>query len=334
MGHTVLTGIEKSAVLLMCLGEDATAQIFNELSDSHVHKLTQTMASINHIPLHVKKHVLEQYVEAQEQFSGVFLKGSEFAKNSLYATNSGERTETLLHRHITETETKPFASLAGMKPQVTANILEHEHPQIIALIISTQPSNHGASIISFLPETMQADVIHRIARLEHISEDVLQNLENIFTREIGQTASLEQKQIKGFHRAVDLLNKMNSNQHTNILESLEETDDQMADKIRRQMFSFESLIDLDDRSLQMILREINNESLAVAMQNCSNELRNRIFSNMSSRAVAMLRDDLDSLGEIRASEIKAMQQSIVKTAISLEEQGAFLAAPHNAYERE
>ena len=333
MASIVLTGLEKSAILLMCLGEEATAQIFNELSDAQVQEITKTMASINHIPLSVKNRVLEQHREAQQQFSGIFFKGSEFAKRSIYATKSGARVETLLNRHLTETETKPFAAISDMKPQMSAGLLENEHPQIIALIVSTQEPDHGAAIISCLPETMRTDIIHRIARLETVSEDVLNNLENSLVNEIGFMTTQEQKQINGFSQAVNLLNNMNAQMHSAILESLEEDDDDLADQMRRQMFSFESLVDLDDRSLQMILREISNESLAIALQNCSDNLRNRIFSNMSSRAVAMVRDDLESTGEVRASEVKAVQQSIVKTAIKLEDEGSFLAASHLNYDR-
>lgn len=333
MMHNVLTGLEKSAILLMCLGEDAAAQVFRELSDTQVSKISKTMASINHIPSEVRQQVLDQYREEQERFSGDFFKGNEFAKTSIYATDSGERTQALLNRHIAETESRPFASLADMKPQVAADLLENQHPQIIALIISTQPSDQGAEIISCLPESLRADIIERIARLESVSDKAFQDLEDIFSREIERNHTHELKPIKGFNRAVDFLNKMSSGLNTSILESLEETDDDLAEKMRRQMFSFESLKNLDDQSLQLLLREISNESLGIALQNCSDDLRSRIFSNMSSRAVAMIRDDLESMGQVSASEVKAVQQSIVKTAIRLKEAGAFMPTRQAAYER-
>jgi len=326
MAHTVLSGLEKTAVLLMCLGEEAAAEVFNELSDSQIHEITKTMATIDHIPHQVKQQVLEQFRNARKEFSGVFVKGNEFAKNSLTATGSVERAETLLNRHVVETESKPFAFLNGIKPQVIANSLEREHPQVIALIVSTQPPDHGADIVSLFPEPLQAEIIHRIAVLENVSEQVLQTLENAFENEIGKQPDREAKRINGFERAVGLLNKMKSSLHTSILDSVGENDDVLAEKMRRHMFSFEGLINLDDRSLQLILREISNESLAIALQNCSSNLQDRIFANMSSRAVAMIRDDLDSIGAISASEIKSMQQSIVKAAIRLQEAGAFDAA--------
>jgi len=326
MPNTVLTGLEKSAILLMCLGEDATAQVFNELSDSQVQKITSAMVGINHIPHHVREYVLDQYHEAQKQCNGIFFKGSEFARNSIHATTSGKRKETLLELHASKTEMQPFVSLSTMVPQIAATVLENEHPQLAALIISTQHSDHGAAIIEHLPESMQADVIKRIAKLETVSEDVIENLEHVFNEEIGCNAPLECKTIKGFNQAVELLSKMGSNQHTGILETVGEDDDELADKMRREMFSFESLRELDDLSLQTVLREIHNETLAVALQNCSAELRRRIFANMSSRAVAMIREDLDSPGNIRASDVKSAQQTIVRTAMGLKENGAFLAA--------
>jgi flagellar motor switch protein FliG len=327
MASNVLTGLEKSAILLMCLGEQAAAQVFNELTDTQVQAISATMSTIDHIPARLKRRILEQYRDARLQFTGDFFNGGEFARNSINATNSGERTQALLQRHLSDTESKPFSMVAEIKPQLAAAILEKEHPQIIALIVSAQSGEHGAAIVSCLPETMQADIVQRIARLDHVAEEIIDSLENSLISEIGPNLPHKQKQIDGFGRAVDVLRNMSTPLHNTILDTLEQIDDSLADKMRRQIFTFENLIDLDDRSLQMILREISNESLAIALQNCSNELKNRIFGNMSPRAVAMVRDDIESVGKIRASEVRAMQQSIVKTALRLEETGAFKANP-------
>ncbi|MCB2214700.1 MAG: flagellar motor switch protein FliG [Desulfobulbaceae bacterium] len=319
-----LTGLNKAAVLLICLGEEATAKIFEELTDDEVRKVTRAMAAIEHIPSDIKDKVFLQFSNAQDEFAGLFVKGNEFARNAIAATNLGERTEMLLEQFISGTETRSLETISLMQPRMVAGLLEKEHPQTVALILSTQHVEHAAEILSHLSEAMQADVVYRIAKLEKVSPEVLNHIEDALHREIGLVASKEQREIGGLDKVVDLLGNMKNNLDVDIIETIEETDADMAEEIRKRMFTFENLIALDGRSLQMILREVNNDSLTLALKTASEEMKEKIFANMSIRAADMIRDDLEAMGPVRLSEVEAMQQSIVKIAMKLEEEGKLM----------
>ncbi|THB72573.1 MAG: flagellar motor switch protein FliG [Desulfobulbaceae bacterium] len=327
-----LTGINKSAVLLIHLGEEATARIFQELSDDEVRKLTRAMAAIDHIPTDIKEKVFTMFEDSQKQFAGLFVKGNEFAKQAIKATDAGERTDLLLEQFISGTESRSLETISLMQPQMVAGLLEKEHPQTVALILSTQHVEHAAEIMAYLPEEMQADVVYRIAKLDKVSPEVLGNIEDALNREIGLVAGKEQKEIGGMTKVVDMLGSMKNNLDADILETIEETDADMAEEIRKLMFTFENLIALDGRSLQMILREVNNDSLTMALKTASEEMKEKIFANMSARAADMIRDDLEAMGPVRLSEVEAMQQSIVKIAMKLEEEGKLVLGSGGADE--
>lgn len=319
-----MTGLNRAAILLMCLGEEATAKIFAELSDDEVNLLSRTMATINHIPGAIKDKVLAHYRQARQQSSGQFFKGSAFARKAISAIGDSSRMDSLLKQYVANTEDRPLATIARMKPAIAADLLEREHPQTTALILSTQQARHAADILALLPETLQADIVYRIGRLEKVSSGVLNDIESALQREMERVTYKQERLIGGIDLVVDLLLNLKNNHNTKIIDQIGETDDDLAEQIRRKMFSFDNLINLDGRSLQMILREVNNESLALALKNASGELKEKIFANMSPRAADMIRDDLEALGPVRFSEVDAMQQSIVKIALKLEEEGKFL----------
>lgn len=320
MSGESINNIKKAAIVLMCLGEDATAKIFQEFSDDEIRRVTKAMASIEHIPSDVKQKVLESFFDAQKDYAGLFVKGSDFAKMALAKTES-DRASALLDQFISGEESNPLETISMMQPRMVASLLEKEHPQTVALILSTQHVQHASDILACLPEDMQADVVYRIAKIEKVSPDVITGIEEALNKELGRSIGREQKQVGGINKVVDLLGHMQNNLDADILENIEETDIEMAEEIRKLMFTFENLISLDGRSLQMILREVNNDSLTMALKTASEEMREKIFANMSSRAADMIRDDLDAMGPVRLSEVEAMQQSIVKIAMKLEEEG-------------
>ncbi len=321
MSFETLTGLNKAAVLLMCLGEEAAAKIFEELSDEEIGVVTRTIATIDHIPEDIKEQVFTSFEEAQRQFAGLFIKGSEFAKKTLSNLDGGKRTEDLLDQFISGTETRPLETIALMQPTMVAGLLEKEHPQTVSLVLSTQHVGHASEILSHLPENMRADVIYRIAKIEKVSSEVITKIEDALHREIGMVGTKKQSQVGGIDKVVDILNNLKNSIDADILDDIEENDPDMVEEIRKRMFTFENLTALDGRSLQMILREVNNDSLTMALKTASDEMQEKIFANMSARAADMIRDDLEAMGPVRLSEVEAMQQSIVKIAMKLEEEG-------------
>ena len=321
MSFDNLTGIDKAAVLLMCLGEDASAKIFEELSDDEIGQVTRTIATIDHIPEDVKETVFKSFAESQRQFAGLFIKGNQFAKKAISSLEAEQRSEDLMDKFVSGMETRPLETISRMQPSMVGGLLADEHPQTISLVLSTQHTAHASEIMAYLPEEIRADVIYRIAKIEKVSPEVITKIEDALHREIGIVGSKEQSLVGGLDKVVDILNNMQNSMDAEILEDIEETDPDMVEEIRKRMFTFENLTTLDGRSLQMILREVNNDSLTMALKTASDEMQEKVFANMSARAADMIRDDLEAMGPVRLSEVEAMQQSIVKIAMKLEEEG-------------
>jgi flagellar motor switch protein FliG len=317
-----LTGLKKAAILLLCLGEDAAAMLLRELSDEDIFKVTRCMSGIVHIPEETRKQVLEDFELSTESQAGLVVKGQEFAKKLIARSGNKNRESSLMRQLVTGTEARPLETISKMQPSMVAGLLEREHPQTLALVLSTQAVEHASAIIAKLPEDKRADVIHRIATLDRVSPAVIDRIEDALSKEIGiVVGAQEQRQVGGLKKVVEMLSNMTENLDSEILDSLTEIDPDMVEDIRKMMFTFEDLCALDGRAIQMVLREVNNDSLTMALKTASEEIKEKIFSNMSSRAADMIRDDLEAMGPVRLSEVEAMQQTIVKIAMKLEEEG-------------
>ncbi|MCL2340601.1 MAG: flagellar motor switch protein FliG [Proteobacteria bacterium] len=317
-----LTGLKKAAILLICLGEDTATRVMRELTDEEIFKVTRCMADIDHIPDEIRTRVLEEFELSAESQAGLVVKGQEFAKKLIAGSGSKDRELNLMRQFITGTETRPLETIAKMHPAMVAELLEREHPQTLALVLSTQATEHAGAIIASLPDDQRADVIHRIATLDKVSPAVIDRIEEALSKEIGIVVGAhDQRKVGGLQKVVEILDSMSDNLDADILDDLEQVDPGMVEEIRKMMFTFEDLCDLDGRSIQMILREINNDSLTLALKTASDEIKAKLFANMSSRAAEMIKDDLDAMGPVRLSEVEAMQQTIVRIAMKLEAEG-------------
>jgi flagellar motor switch protein FliG len=317
-----LTGLKKAAILLICLGEEAAGKLLQELTDEEIFKITRCMAGIEHISDETRARVLEDFELATESKAGMVVKGQEFAKRLIAGTGDKTRESSLMRQFVSGTEARPLETIAKMQPSMAAGLLGNEHPQTLALVLSTQAVEHAGAIIAKLPEEKRADVIHRIATLDKVSPAVIGRIEDALNKEIGiAIGSQEQRQVGGLKKVVEILDNMTDNLDSEILDNLSEIDPDMVEDIRKMMFTFEDLCALDGRAIQMILREVNNDSLTIALKTATDEIKKKIFSNMSSRAADMIKDDLEAMGPVRLSEVEAMQQTIVKIAMKLEEEG-------------
>ena len=317
-----LTGLKKAAILLICLGEEVAGKLLQELTDEEIFKITRCMAGIEHISDETRARVLEDFELATESKAGMVVKGQEFAKKLIAGTSDKTRESSLMRQFVSGTEARPLESIAKMQPSMAAGLLENEHPQTLALVLSTQAVEHAGAIIAKLPEGIRADVIHRIATLDKVSPIVIERIEDALNKEIGIViGAQEQRQVGGLKKVVEILDNMTDNLDSEILDNLSEIDPDMVEDIRKMMFTFEDLCALDGRAIQMILREVNNDSLTIALKTATDEIKTKIFSNMSSRAADMIKDDLEAMGPVRLSEVEAMQQTIVKIAMKLEEEG-------------
>ena len=321
MQYSKLSGVEKAAILLLCLGEEASSAIFADLDDLEVRMISRCMMTIDHVPSDIARDVLNECKQVQNKSIGLFVNGNDFMRRAIASSGDDERAESLLEQMASGTEGRPLETISMMQPRMVASLLESEHPQTIALILSTQKSEHASKVVSFLPEELQADVMYRVAKIDRVSPEVIAQIEDALQREIGVVVSKEQKQVGGIDKVVEILGRLDKGGDRAILAALEVTDPEMAETIRRKMFTFDDLVKLDNRSLQMVLREINNDTLTLALKSASEDVKEKIFSNISQRAAEMIEEDLEAMGPVRVSEVEAMQQTILQVALKLEEEG-------------
>ncbi|GAB4165677.1 MAG: flagellar motor switch protein FliG [Geothermobacteraceae bacterium] len=321
-----LTGMEKAAVLLLCLGEETTARVFEELPDDDVRLLSRCMMNISHVPANLAKDVIEAFKRDSSEYTGLFVQGREFVRKAISSAADADRASHLIEQVENTADERPLETISLMQPRMVASLLQAEHPQTVALILSTQKPEHASRVISFLPEDMRADIMYRIARIDKVSHEVITQIEEALQREIGVVTGDDQQTVGGVDKAVEILARLEGGLDRDILDAIDENDSELAEEIKRRMFTFDDLGELDNRALQTILREVNNDQLTMALKSCSDSVRDKIFSNISERAAAMIQEDLEAMGPVRLSEVEAMQQAIVEIALKLEEEGQIVIA--------
>lgn len=316
-----LNGVQKAAVLLLCLNEKQAAQILEELDDDEVRKITKVMMEVDHIPPAVSKQVLEDFQKVQKESIGIFVEGGEFVRRALSSASDKDRALNLLDQLLSGAEGKPLETISNINPRMVASLIEREHPQTIALILATQTEEHTSRILAQLPADVRSEVMYRIARIDQVSPEVVQQIEDALKRQLGVVVGREQRKFGGVDKAADILRSMAKADSAVIMTTIEATDPDMAEEIRKRLFTFESVVELDTRALQTVLREINTESLTLALKTASDALKDKLLSNISERAADMIREDLEAMGPVRLSEVEAAQQAIVKIVLKLEEEG-------------
>jgi flagellar motor switch protein FliG len=319
-----LSGTKKAAILLLCLGEEAASHIFEALEDSEVRDISRCMIEMEHIDPELARGVLEEYKEAKKNDLRVYIKGDVFARNAILGGENHQRAEYLIDQVTAGIEGRPLETISKMHPRMVASLLESEHPQTVALILSTQKEDHASRVLMELPEDLRGELMYRIAKIENVSPEVIARIEDALQREIGVVVSQDKKQVGGVDKVVEILGKMEKGSDQLILTSIEAADAEMAEEIRRRMFTFEDLTVLDGRSMQTILREISTDSLTLALKTASDELKAKIYANISQRAADMIEEDLEAMGPRKLSEVEAMQMEIVKVALKLEEDGTLV----------
>jgi len=319
-----LTGAKKAAILLLCLGEDVTAKIFEALDDSEVREISRCMINIDHVDPLLAREILEEFKEARGGDIGVYVRGDEFAKHAILGGGNASRAQYLLDQVSAGIEGRPLETISKMHPRMVAGLLENEHPQTVALILSTQKEDHTSKILSELPDELRGEVMYRIAKIENVSPEVISQIEEALQREVGVIVGKDRKQVGGIEKVVEILGKMEKGADQMILTSIEAVDPDMAEEIRRRMFTFEDMATIDNRGMQAILREVSTDMLTLALKTASDTIKQKVFANISQRAADMIMEDLDSMGPRKLSEVEAMQTEVVKIAMKLEEEGTIV----------
>lgn len=322
-----LKGFEKAAILLNYLGKDATKQIIAHLSDADIRKLIGVMARLRVVPVDITKKVLEEYYEMISE-SHDYIFGEELvAKENIVDAVGEERARGILgHLSNRGASQRTLESLEVVDAKSLSNFLINEHPQTIAVILAHLEPEKKAEVIKRLPDATQTEVVLRLSNLDYISPQLIAELDQVLKEELSTVGTVDQASLGGVQPVAEMMNIMDKNTETQIMGRLEEKDPILAEEIRKLMFVFEDITKIDDRGIQVLLKEVPNDKLLLALKTANDEIRQKIFRNISARAAQLLREDLEALGPARLSDVEGAQQEIVNAARRLEQEGKILIA--------
>ncbi len=313
-----LSGPEKAAIFLLTLGEDFTTEIFRELEDIEIKNLGKAMSKIQNVSPTQVQDVLWEFVEAMDLPADIRIKGADFFKDTIGKALDGQRAEGLLQDVNSPV---PFSNIKNIDPKALGNFIRNEHPQTIALVLAHIDPGTSAQIISEFPEPLQHDVIRRIADLDNVPLDILDEVEDVLREEIKAQGPVGGRSAGGSGTVAEILNQVDQNTENIIMSKLEEDRPELSNEVRKLMFVFEDLLAVDDRSIRTILKEVNNNDLTLSLKAASEEMRAKIFSNLSERAADMIREDLEAMGPTKLADVEKAQQAILRVAKTLEAEG-------------
>jgi flagellar motor switch protein FliG len=321
-----LTGKQKAAILLIALGPDISAQILKHMREDEIEKLTLEIANQRKLSQEQKDKVLTEFHQmclAKEYISNG---GLDYAREVLEKALGAEKAVSIINRLTTSLQIRPFDFARKTDPSQLLNFIQNEHPQTIALIMAYLQPEQSAAIVSALAPERQVDVARRIATMDRTSPDVIRDVERILERKLSSLVTQDFTAAGGVDSIVEILNRVDRTTERTIIENMEVQNPELAEEIKKRMFVFEDIVLLDDRSLQLVLREIDNKDLALALKATSGEVANKIYKNISKRAAEMLREEIEYMGPVRIRDVEESQQKIVNNIRRLEESGEIVVS--------
>jgi flagellar motor switch protein FliG len=321
-----LTGKQKAAILLISLGPDISAQVFKHLKEEEIEKLTLEIANQRKIPQEQKDKVLSEFHQMCIAKDYISSGGLDYAREILEKALGAEKAVLIINRLTSSLQIRPFDFARKTDPGQLLNFIQNEHPQTIALIMAYLQAEQSAAILSALPPDRQVDVAKRIATMDRTSPDVIKDVERILERKLSSLVTQDFTAAGGVDSIVEVLNRVDRTTERTIIENLEVQHPELAEEIKKRMFVFEDIVLLDDRSLQLVLREIESKDLALALKASSSEVAEKIYRNMSKRASEMLREEIEYMGPVRIRDVEEAQQKIVNVIRKLEESGEIIVS--------
>ncbi len=326
MAKTELDGVAKAAVLLITLGPEKSAKIFKHLKEDEIEQLTLEIANTNSVSAKMKDQVLDEFYEICMAQQYIAEGGITYAKDLLEKALGAEKAMDVISRLTASLQVRPFEFLRKTDASQLLNFIQDEHPQTIALILSYLSATQASQVVAALPPEKQADVAKRIAQMDRTSPDIIKEVEKVLERKLSSLVNQDYTIIGGVDSIVEILNSVDRSTEKHIMETLEIDEPELADEIRKKMFVFEDILSLDDRAIQRVLRDVDNNELAVALKNANEDVQNVIFKNLSKRLAAMIKEDMDFMGPIRIKDVEEAQQKIVNIIRKLEESGDIVVA--------
>ena len=326
-----LSGTQRAAVVLLSLGESQAAEVLKHMSAKEVQKLGLAMTSVGGISHDSVAQVFDDFVDVLAQ-PGALGSADDYIRAVLTQALGEERASSLIDRILAGRNTSGLDTLKWMEPRAIADLVRTEHPQIIAIVLSHLDPDQAADVIKVLPERVRPDVLVRIATLDGIPPNALNELNDVMARQFSGSQNIKSSSVGGIKVAANILNFMDSGQDEVILGSIGEIDDALGTRIRDLMFVFDNLAEIDDRAIQTVLRDIPSDKLAVALRGADPRVREKITTNMSQRAAEILLEDMEARGPVRLAEVEAAQKEILATVRKMADDGTIqLAAKAEAF---
>ncbi|MBL8301135.1 MAG: flagellar motor switch protein FliG [Ideonella sp.] len=317
-------GVEDAAILLMSLGEEEAAEVFKHLAPKEVQRLGETIARMKAIPRDRVENILERFASLAGEQSMLVSDTDEYVKAVLRRALGDEKANILIDRILQGGDISGIESLKWMDATSVAELLRNEHPQIVAAILVHLDYDQASSVLKVFPERQRNEVLVRIATLDGIQPNALKDLNEVMSKVLAGGDKLRKTSLGGVKTAAEMLNLMGSAVETSVLDFVRESDNDLAQKIMDNMFTFDDLEKIDDKGIQTLLKEVQSESLIIALKGATPEMREKVFRNMSSRAAETLREDLESRGPVRVSEVEAEQKELLKIVRRLADEGQIM----------
>lgn len=319
MANEEYSGVQKAAILLIALGPEKSANIFKHLKEDEIEELTLEIANTRSVSPQTKEMVLEEFYQVCLAQQYIAEGGIGYAKELLDKALGEEQAQAVITKLTASLQVRPFEFVRKTDPSQVLNFIQDEHPQTIAMILSYLSSNQASLILGALAPEKQAEVAKRIAMMDRTSPDVIKEVENVLERKLASLANQDYTIVGGVDAIVSILNTVDRGTEKHIMESLEIEEPELADEIRKKMFVFEDILLLDDRAIQRVLRDVDNNDLEVALKGANEEVKGVILKNLSKRLAAMIEEDIEFMGPVRMKDVEEAQQKIVAIIRKLED---------------
>ncbi|MFN4330283.1 MAG: flagellar motor switch protein FliG [Limnobacter sp.] len=317
-------GLQKGAILMLSLGEEEAAEVFKYLGPKEVQKLGQQMSKTKDVPKERIEDIAGEVIGMAESQSALGLDSDNYIRSVLTRALGEDKAGFLLDRILQGSDTSGIEGLKWMDPGTVAELIKNEHPQIIATILVHLERDFAAAILNLFVERLRSDVILRISTLEGIQPNALLELNDVLSKVLAGGEKLKKTTLGGVRAAAEILNFVGTMSEKAVLDTIREYDSELSQRIQDEMFTFDNLLDVDDRGIQTLLRDVPGEALVIALKGADEAIRDKVFKNMSSRAAEALKEDLESRGPVRLSEVEAAQKDILKVARKLADEGQIM----------
>jgi flagellar motor switch protein FliG len=316
-----MNGIDKSAALLMALGEDLAGDVLRHLKQPEIHKVTAAMVKLEKVSGEDVKSLTTDYEEALMDHSLVGLDGGQYMQNVLSKTHGDAKASEMMHDFLLHSSAEGLEAIRVMEPRTISNIVQREHPQVIAFVLASLDPDRASQVLDYIPENLQGEILYRISTMQGIHPNVVNELEEAVKNHVSRNAAGTISNVGGLKFAAEVINRTDRTKEQRIMEHIKSIEEPIYKAIEEQLFVFEDIVQLDDRTLQSILKEVTTDVLVVALRATDQSAQDKFFGNMSTRAANIIKEEMEMRGPVRLKEVEQAQQDLIAVAKGLEQAG-------------